>query len=154
MCGTVADSLIEKLKSQGYDSGNTKILACGLAFKGEPETGDLRSSTGAEIALDLKARGWNVIGHDPVASAEDIQLIGLTPAEFEEAIGEAAVLLVLYNHRFYRNLDIAKFVRQMPERPIIFDTWHIFEPDLILDSKPCTYMGLGFIRSSLDHTDP
>ncbi|MEE2904392.1 MAG: nucleotide sugar dehydrogenase [Myxococcota bacterium] len=154
MCGTVADSLLEKLKSQGYDSGNTKILACGLAFKGEPETGDLRSSTGAEIALDLKARGWNVVGHDPVASAEDIRQIGLEAAEFDDAIGEAAVLLVLNNHRFYRNLDIAKFVRQMPERPIIFDTWHIFEPDLILDSKPCTYMGLGFTRSSLDHTDP
>ena len=91
---------------------------------------------------------------DGVASAEDIRQIGLEAAEFDDAIGEAAVLLVLNNHRFYRNLDIAKFVRQMPERPIIFDTWHIFEPDLILDSKPCTYMGLGFTRSSLDHTDP
>lgn len=144
----VVDSVLRHVDLHRPSREEVTVLACGLAFKGHPETGDVRSSTGVSIARRLAAHVGRVLAHDPVASAEDLADVGLEACSFEEAVPVADVVLFLNNHDHYRRLDIVNVVRRMRSPALVFDGWHLFHPEDALRGGPAVYMGLGFSRSS------
>ena len=84
-----------------------RILVLGLTFK--ENVPDLRNSKAAELALGLRARGFDVTIHDPLADpAEAEALYGLTPLSvLPEGQAFDAVLGVV-PHRAYARLDGAR----------------------------------------------
>lgn len=145
----VADAVIKQLEAVGKDARDCTVLLCGLAFKGEPETGDLRESTALDVAACLEGRVGRLLGHDPVVDAEEIAETGLVPVELLEGVGESDAVLFLNNHRTYQTLDVFEVVRTLRSPPVLYDGWHLFRPDDVLQTCPSVYMGLGFTRSSL-----
>ncbi len=137
-----------QMEQAGGQKSSGKIVVCGLAFKGEPETGDLRHSTGVTIAHALQREGLQVLGHDPVAAAEEIEKIGLPAVGFEEGIRGASAVLFLNNHRFYRNIEPKELLEAMCSPALIFDAWRLFEPEEILRAAPCMYLGLSFQKKN------
>lgn len=150
----VANAVVEHLRRTGRDPRQATVLVCGLAFKGHPETGDLRGSSSTAIAQVLAPQVGRVLGHDPVVDKAAIAEVGLEPSELPpEAHGIDAVV-ICNNHLAYQRLDVFELVRGMADRPVVFDGWHVLRADEVLAAKPSIYAGLGFWRSSLDDVTP
>ena len=122
---------------------------CGIAFKGNPETGDIRNSSALEIYNILKNTNCQIFGFDPVASYSDIEKEGIIPLNIENAFINADAVLFLNNHKQFEKLDLTQLVGQMAEKPVIFDGWNLFRKDEILAIRPCAYVGLSYVEHSL-----
>ncbi|MET2984685.1 nucleotide sugar dehydrogenase [Aureibaculum conchae] len=145
----IAIRVINELKNLKKDIKKCKILVCGLAFKGKPETGDVRNSSAVEIYNLLSKLSTNISGHDPVALTDEIKEVGVNPIDFEKGINDADVVLFLNNNDFYEKLNIFNVVRKMNKNPIIVDGWSLYRADEIISVKPSVYMSLSQIKSSI-----
>lgn len=152
MHGFVARAVVDQLRRVGKDPKAARVLLCGLAFKGRPETGDLRSSSALEIAKLLEPEVGALIGHDPVATAREIEAFGITPASLPGGFEGVDAVLFLNNHPSYEKVDVFAMTRALNEPPIVYDGWRLFRPDDVLHACPSVYMGLGFVRTSLEET--
>lgn len=146
----VAQNVITELKKLGKNPSTSTILVCGLAFKGNPETGDLRNSTSIEIAQLLSQHVKTIYGYDAVATNEEIEEYGLIPVSLPDGFKNVDAVLFLNNHKNFEKINIYQMVRSMNENPIIYDGWNLFREDDILATKPCLYMGLSFKKSSIN----
>jgi UDP-N-acetyl-D-glucosamine/UDP-N-acetyl-D-galactosamine dehydrogenase len=99
----VVDRVAAQLQS------GASVLILGLTFK--ENVPDLRNSKAAELALGLRARGFAVTTHDPLADlAEAAALYGLTPlAKLPEGQAFDAILGVVPHHA-YAKLDKARLL--------------------------------------------
>lgn len=90
-------------KKVGEPSDDKIIALSGMAFKGQPETSDLRGSSSVYIAEKLKKLGYKMNLHDFVALPEEMKALGLGDyySDLYEACKDASVLLVLNNHKKY-----------------------------------------------------
>ena len=95
------------------------VVLSGMAFKGRPETSDLRGSSSVNIARKLFAAGYSLRLHDFVTPVEELKALDLGEAfeDLSAACKGAAALLILNNHQRYENF-------QPPESKLaIFDAW-------------------------------
>ena len=145
----ITDRVVSEVAKLGKDITKIKIFICGLAFKGKPETGDVRNSSAVEIYHLLKSYTKNIFGHDPVASFQEIKDVGVTSVEFDEGVINSDVILFLNNNEFYERLDMFDLVRKLGENPIVVDGWKIFRAEDILNARPSVYMDLSQIKKSI-----
>ncbi|HAW20888.1 MAG TPA: hypothetical protein DCX14_11950 [Flavobacteriales bacterium] len=145
----IVDRIAERLSQLGKTMDQTKILVCGLAFKGYPETGDIRNSTSVEILKLLEARGAQMTGYDPVALQEEIDYFNIKSVNIPEGFEGIDAVLFLNNHRSFEKIDVFEMVRSMSDNPIVFDGWNTFHEEDILNAKPAVYMGLSHVSSSI-----
>lgn len=146
----VADSVTTQLSALGKNPADARVLVCGLAFKGNPETGDLRDSSGVAVARLLKPRVASLVGFDPVASDDDLRAFGLSPAALPEGFAAADAVMFLSNHKFFLTLDLFAMIAAMNDAALVFDGWHLFHPDDVLGAGAATYVGLGMVRRADD----
>jgi len=144
----VVESVIRELERAGKKPKDCKVVLCGLAFKGNPETSDVRNSTSLDIAMAIKDRVGELVIHDPVVPAADIKALGLTPVELPGAFQGKDAALFLNNHPSYRKLDVFEMVRSLRGPGIVYDAWRVFQGEELLRTAPTVYMGLGFVRRS------
>ncbi|MCK6546322.1 nucleotide sugar dehydrogenase [Myxococcota bacterium] len=149
----VADAVVRELERAGKDPKTASVLVCGLAFKGVPETGDLRNSSAVEIAKLLAERVGRVLGHDPVASAAAIREMGIEPTELPGGFRDVDAALFLNNHPWYRKLDGFQMIRALKSPAIVYDAWRLFRADDLLRTCDSVYLGLGFARRSSDRPE-
>ena len=141
--------VLEVLRQLNKESKSCNVLVCGLAFKGNPETGDLRDSTSVAIAHLLRSYTGAVYGFDPVASEEHIKALNIIPVSVPEGFRDKDVVLFLNNHKNFEKLDVFAMVRAMREQPVVVDAWNLFKKEDILNARPSVYMGLSFTQSSV-----
>jgi UDP-N-acetyl-D-mannosaminuronic acid dehydrogenase len=149
MVGFVVDRVLAQLHALGKEPAHCRLLACGLAFKGHPETGDLRDSTGVAIALRLKEHVAEVRGYDPVVPAEVVEEFGLPAAQLYAGFEGVDGVLFLNNHQAWGKLDLEEVKAMMAPQPIFFDGWHQLRPADVLAGREAVYLGLSFARSSV-----
>ena len=80
---------------------------------------------------------------------DEIASLGLEPVALAAGLPRADAVLFLNNHRSYRTLDIFDVVRALRPPPVVFDGWHLFRSDDVIQACPTVYLGLGFTRSSV-----
>jgi UDP-N-acetyl-D-mannosaminuronic acid dehydrogenase len=151
MHGMVHSSVMNQLILNGKDPKKCKILVCGLAFKGNPETGDIRNSSGVEIAQLFQGQVEKVYGYDPIALKSEVLEYGIEPVSFEGAFQNMDAVLFLNNHKSFEKINVFEMTRSMNEKPIVYDGWNLFRFEDVLSARPCTFMGLSFVRSSLEN---
>lgn len=149
MIDFVVDRILSQLRGMGKDLTRCRLLACGLAFKGHPETGDLRDSTAVAIALRLKEHVAEVRGYDPVVPGEVVEQFGLPAAQLPAGFGGVDGVLFLNNHRLWEKLDLEEIKGMMSPQPLFFDGWHQLRPADVLAGREAVYLGLSFARSSV-----
>ena len=98
------------------------ITLSGMAFKGRPETSDLRGSSSVNIARDLFALGYELRLHDFVADIDEMNELKLGRAykNLSEACEGSDALLILNNHEKYLNVT-----RSETGNLIILDAWQV-----------------------------
>lgn len=123
-----------------------KISLLGLAFKGQPETNDLRGSTVIPLIQALASRlpaSWRC-GFDPVVSAEEQRLLGLTPmTTLQEAFADAHVVVIHNNHPSFSAMPMARLSHWLGRPGLVYDFWNNFDPNRLVMAPDTRYVPLG-----------
>ncbi|MCK4825336.1 nucleotide sugar dehydrogenase, partial [bacterium] len=138
----VKETLEKLLKKADKKITSAKLFLIGFAFKGTPETSDLRGSTSLAF-LDLLPDKQNIRGYDPVVSSNDIRGLGITPVSLEEGFENADAAIILNNHPSYQDINIVEMFSKMNRPAVFIDTWHIFDPLDIKRIGGLLYGGVG-----------
>jgi nucleotide sugar dehydrogenase len=101
-----------------------KIAILGLSFKGNPPTSDMRGSMAYRLVEAIRQRYSDVelIGHDYLASDEDIESTQCTPeSDVKNAIASANMIILQNNHP---NYALESWQDILPSNALILDFWN------------------------------
>lgn len=109
----------------GEPDGKKVVALSGMAFKGQPETSDLRGSSSVYIAKKLHKAGYRLRLHDFVARREEVEALGLGECfdDLYEACAGARLLLVLNNHKKYASITDGTAFAHSREGFEVLDAW-------------------------------
>ena len=125
---------------------DVKFFISGFAFKGDPETDDLRSSQAIKLLELLKKnKANNILGHDFIVSQKQMKNLGVVPVSIEKGLKEADVAVFMNNHRSYANVNMELLAKKMKKGSLIFDGWHIF-PEQLKHNDHIAYESIGFSK--------
>ena len=124
-----------------------RVLLVGMAFKGNPETNDLRGSISVSIARELMQRGCNVECFDAVIGEQELRNHGLNPARMSEALSNSDAVLILNNHE--KNIPI-KFLQSVGSgrAVLVFDGWSMLERHEAEKYPGVIYANLGYMTKT------
>ncbi|WP_328603274.1 nucleotide sugar dehydrogenase [Amycolatopsis sp. NBC_00345] len=137
----VVRRLVESLKQNGKEIRDSKILVLGVAYKGYPETDDVRGSAAEVVGAELAGEARVLAAHDPVVDAARIGHFGFLPSELDEGIRDADAIVILTDSPVYRNLTLAQ-VRGAAPSVVVFDVWGVADAALS-GVDGITYLRLG-----------
>jgi len=139
----VAARIVSLLKEK--DSSTAKVFITGFAFKGKPETDDLRGSLTLTLVAELKKLGiTNIHGHDFVVKHDDVGKTGVKAVTMEEGFKDADAVIIANNHHSYEGLPIETLLSTTKKPCTFMDCWAVFESDRIKSVDGITYGGIGF----------
>jgi len=123
-----------------------KILIVGAAFKGDPETSDMRESVSIELVKLLPNKS-NVCVIDFVVNKSDLMNLGLTPAtgSLGDAVANSDVVLFMNNHRLNCEFDVIQSLNQSKDIKLFFDGWDMFDQDEIEGNSHVVYATMGYM---------
>jgi len=125
------------------NSKNTKVFIMGFAFKGNPETNDIRYSPTLSIVEELKD-DFKLHGHDYVVQKDEIKNLGVIPTDLEEGFKDANCVIIVNNHKNYQNLDILSLLNTASKPCLFVDCWRIFDKKLF-ENSDVIYSGVGIV---------
>ena len=129
---------------------NMVITLMGIAFKGQPETDDLRGTMAKPIFSELKKlfRNSTFRCYDAVVSKTDIINFGLEPvADVADAFTNSDIVIILNNHKVFYDMDIESLSATMKSNAIIYDFWNCFRSVELHLSNNTKYVALGSHKS-------
>ena len=98
--------IVEMVVAQltGDEAPDMKITFCGLAFKGRPETDDLRGTPARLMIAAFQERfpKARLCGQDFAVRDEDIEGLGVEPVDVEGAFAGATVVIIANNNAKYQ----------------------------------------------------
>ena len=131
----ICDTINSDLKKLGKNNKKNKIFITGLAFKGSPETSDLRNSTSLEIFNILKKEKKNIIYvHDYVLEKMKNKTKNLNFINLDQGFKNSDVVLILNNHKNYEAISHS-LLSKIKKNTIVFDAWQMLYEKLINDKN-------------------
>lgn len=124
----IADKVARFCEQTSLPVADAKIGILGVAFKGRPETTDVRGSTSLDVIRHLMEKGFgSLVAHDPLVPPSDLEREGLTPMSVSDMFRHAHAVLLLTNHHEYEKLDMQSLCQGHTVK-YLFDGWHLFSP--------------------------
>jgi UDP-N-acetyl-D-mannosaminuronic acid dehydrogenase len=140
-----AEQLVGTLGELGV-AGRFRIAVLGLAFKGRPETDDLRGTLARPLIAALRDRlpQAELVGWDPIVGRAGIEELGLAPCvSVEEAFRDASLVVFQNNHPAFATLDLTTLSAGMATPALIYDFWNQHDPRTLPLANGVRYAGLG-----------
>ncbi len=144
MPGEVAEHLLSLIERSGTLASNAQVLICGFAYKGVPETDDMRGSPVPPFLERLRGRVGLLMGHDFVVAADVIQSYGVTPVNLDGALHTVDAVIFLNDHRKYASLDLSMLRARTKQSLVFYDCWRIFSGNSHLQAPGIRYAGIGY----------
>ncbi|MEV0764752.1 nucleotide sugar dehydrogenase [Nocardia sp. NPDC050435] len=120
----------------------SKILVCGMAYKGRPETDDVRGAASSTVARLLGSEVKTLAGHDFLVRDHVVRQLGFEPTGLEDGLRDADGALLLVDHPRYRDIT-ADQIRSLMRGPrLVLDMWGIAE-DALVDADGINYVRFG-----------
>jgi len=123
-----------------------QIAILGLAFKGMPETDDLRGTLALPIIARLQQEfpSAKMIGWDALVPAANIKALGIQPVgELPEAFQGSSIVIIQNNHPVFESMNIVKLAGLMANPGLIYDYWNQHDPWNTKLPDSVFYHGLG-----------
>ena len=117
------ENLEDKIVSWTMEKSSSRIIICGMAFKGIPDTNDLRGSNSVNIARRLHSFGRNIIMFDPICSYDELKELGFgSPCKelAELEVSSEDCVIILNNNKFFTTQNFTDSVNGA----IILDVWN------------------------------
>lgn len=128
------------------DKDVKKIVIFGLAFKGRPETSDLRGTLAIKLIADLRDQfpAAEIWGYDPAVPAEDIESLGVKNiANANDGFNGADCVLFQNNNPSFESLNLNSLSGLMTDNGLVYDLWSQFEIDTLQLSNRVRYAAYG-----------
>ena len=139
----IAKKIEKYIKDKKISLSKLSILLVGIAFKGEPETNDVRGSTSIDIKNYFKYKVKDINGWDAVLSEDEIRTHGFqTVKSLDEGILNSDIIMILNNHRL--NARSALYYKSTDFK-LIFDGWNQLNSEEIESLHGLTYSTIGYI---------
>ena len=113
--------LIKKVRERIRLEGKKSVIL-GLAFKAEID--DIRESLAFKVKKALERERANVYLHDPYVPGYQNKL--------EDILKDADLIFLATNHKYYRDIDIAKIRKLVSRNCVICDVWNVFKTNKII----------------------
>jgi len=131
---------IERL---GLNLSEIKVLIIGIAFKGLPETIDVRGSVAIDIFNNLRERVQVIYGWDSVVDSRTISSLGFEVVKnFKTTIASVDIVMIMNNHP--NNVQSDLYVDSKKAR-LIFDGWNQLNKVEIEKISGFTYSSMGYM---------
>ena len=115
-----------------------KIAICGIAFKGKPETDDLRGSPTKIVIDEFKSAfpDADVVVQDFACTNADLKSFsGCESVDIAEAFHDAHLVVVANNNAKYESLNVEPLFESMMHGGLFYDFWNVVNIDSITNSK-------------------
>lgn len=120
-----------------------KTFISGLAFKGRPETNDLRGSSSVKLIEYLRRENYkNLFVHDFVVDPNELKKQGYVPVNLDQGFQNAKCVLIGNNNEKYGFLDIDNYLKLMDKNSLFFDIWNQFNSRKV-EAHGIIYAGIG-----------
>jgi len=142
----VANKVVNFISRHWSKADKLKIYLMGFAFKGYPETSDMRGSPTLQVVKTMRqklAGRINLCGFDAVIKKEEIEKLQIEYLPYEKGFKNAHGVLIMNNHPDFTKLDIFTLLELMKKPGLLFDGWQFFLPQEINKIKGIAYHGLG-----------
>ncbi|MBI4062718.1 MAG: nucleotide sugar dehydrogenase [Elusimicrobia bacterium] len=118
----------------------------GFAYKGHPETADIRFSPTMDVTALLGQAGIKkIIGHDPIVDPAEIRRLGIQYSRNVAGCFKGAdAVIVMTNHASYRNRSLLNHLFLMNKPGLFFDPWQMHARQEIMRRPGLHYSNLGF----------
>lgn len=141
----ILERIKEYLKDKNKSPKEAKIFISGFAFKGQPETDDIRSSQAVKLSSLLQESGIsNIFGHDFIVPEGVIKSFGIEPCSLDGGFKDADVIVFMNNHKKYDDVKIGSLTKKMKKDGFIFDGWQVFYNSLKDIPVGIIYESIGF----------
>jgi len=136
--------LIEKyVDRKGINLSQISVLIIGIAFKGLPETTDVRSSVAIDIFNELNGKVKKVYGWDSVVNSYDINILGMEVVKnLKTTINKVEVVLIMNNNPNNVSSDI--YIDSKKGR-LIFDGWNQLNKVEVEKTPGLVYSTMGYM---------
>ena len=139
-----ADKVDAALRQKGKTLENARVCVVGFAFKGAPETSDLRDSTTLMFLEHLKEYTSDIVGYDPVAFREELEELNIGIVDSpEEGFKNADAVFVMNNHPSYKKWNLEELLPKMSHPSVFYDGWHLFGDRNFINHQDVEYMCVG-----------
>lgn len=129
------------------------ITLAGLAFKGRPETDDLRGTMAYPILKELRAAFPQATfrGFDPIVEADIIEKeFNIEPVgSIEEAFAGASLVVIANNHKVFEVCPITELCDSMQKTGVVYDFWNHFSNENLELPEGVIYTGVGQIGKTI-----
>jgi len=132
----------------GRKVGDLSVFLVGLAFKGQPETNDVRNSVAVEVGRTLVDLGCSVRAFDAVVEKDVVESLGFTFESPHEAAIDCDAMLILNNHP--SNVQNGVLTRLSGRRTLLFDGWSLLDPLEVERCEGITYANMGYMTPIRD----
>ena len=143
----VLKKLDEYLKKIKINKNTIKITLAGAAFKGQPETDDLRGTMAKPIYNELRQRfpRSKIKIFDPVVKSKQLKEFfnSEVSTDLESSFRDMTLFIIANNHPLFSSMPISNLSGLMKKPGIIFDFWNNFSSRNILFPEGINYLGLG-----------
>lgn len=139
----LAKKIVNRITALGKSSYSSKVFIMGFAFKGEPETDDMRFSTTLDLINYLKPFCSSIYGYDAVVSKENIAASGARSCSINDGFKKADVVVVMNSHKSHKNLNIESLARGSVKPLIFIDCWNLYDKEEIQRSGDVIYSSIG-----------
>lgn len=121
------DAVLGELSSR--TAGPYTVAVVGMAFKGRPETDDLRGSMSLHVldALVASGRCAEIRVYDPVVERPALEALpyDVTVADdFQAACAGADLVVIANNHPQFSRIDLDQTILSMNDDGLVFDYWN------------------------------
>ena len=142
--GRIADRILRWTLNNNLDPQKVKVTLLGMAFKGIPETDDLRGAPSIIMIDELRSRGFrNICGHDYLVSDEDIEKLTIKPVDIVEAFNNTRVVIFMNNNPSYKKINLDDAIKRMSKPGYFMDSWNMFDSEGISSKEGVYYGSIG-----------
>ena len=139
----VGQHLLDLLRRVGNPK-EARVFVCGFAYKGMPETDDMRGAHAYSFLDVVRPAVAEVLGHDFVVRDDVIRECGARAVTLEEGFAAADAVIFLNNHRRYASLDLGVLLDRARRPLILYDCWRIFRHNPETQREGVQYAGIGY----------
>ncbi|MFC1912159.1 nucleotide sugar dehydrogenase [Chloroflexota bacterium] len=140
----IANRILNWTLGNDLDPKKIKVVLLGMAFKGIPETDDLRGAPSISMIKELRDRGFaNLYGHDYLVSNRDIAVLKIKPVHITNAFSNTSIVIFMNNNPNYKKLNLVDEIKKMLKPAFFMDSWNMFDSEQISLSKEICYGSIG-----------
>lgn len=134
------------MRRSGVIPNRPRIALLGMAFKGKPETDDLRGTTTLDVrdAAATVFENPTFVAWDPVVRPQAIEAVGVAAVdELGDAIQGADLVVIANNHPIWPSIDLTVLSQRMNRPGLIYDLWNNFDAKSVSLPDTVGFQSLG-----------